>query len=46
MELKLCSSGGVHCLEGHGDLVSRLTVKITRVIIGAIGVINPLTKFP
>ena len=31
-------------LEGHGDLVSRLIVGITRVIVGVKGVINLLTK--
>ena len=29
------------CLEGHGDLVSRLIIRITGVIIWDIGIINP-----
>ena len=33
-------------LEGQGDLVSRLTIGITRVTIWFIGVINLLTKSP
>ena len=33
-------------LEGHGDLVSRLMIRITRVTIWVIGVINLLTKSP
>ena len=31
-------------LEGHGDLVSRLIIRIIRVTIGVIGVINLLSK--
>ena len=34
------------CLEGHGDLVSRLVMGIIGVIIWLIGVINLLTKSP
>ena len=33
-------------LEGHGDLVSRLIMGITGVIIWLIGVIDLLTKSP
>ena len=33
-------------LQGHGDLVSRLIIKIIRVTIWVIQVINPLTKSP
>ena len=33
-------------LEGHGDLVSRLTLRITRVTIWVIWAINLLTKSP
>ena len=33
-------------LEGHGDLVSRLAIRTTRVTIWAIGVINLFTKSP
>ena len=34
------------CLEGHGDSASSLTIRITRVIIWIIVVINLLTKAP
>ena len=33
-------------LEGHGDLVRGLIIKITRVTIWVIGVIGLLTKSP
>ena len=33
-------------LEGHRDLVTTLIVRITRVTIWALGVINPITKSP
>ena len=33
-------------LEGHGDLVSRLIMRVTGVTIWAIGVISILTKYP
>ena len=33
-------------LEGQGDLVSRLIMGISKVIIWAMGVINLLTKSP
>ena len=33
-------------LEGHGDLVSRLIMGISRVVIWIIGFINLLTKSP
>ena len=34
------------CLEGHGDSASSLIIRITRVIIWIIVVINLLTKAP
>ena len=34
------------CLEGQGDLVSRLIIRINEVTMRAIGVKNPLTKPP
>ena len=37
---------GMLYLEGHGDLVSGLVIRITRVTIWVIGVINLLTKSP
>ena len=33
-------------LEGHGDLVSRLIIRITRVTTWVFGVMNLLTKSP
>ena len=33
-------------LEGHGYLINRLRIRITRVTIWVIGVINLLTKSP
>ena len=48
------SGAGLRCwefeasgyLEGHGDLVSRLMIRITRVIIEVIGILNTRTKSP
>ena len=33
-------------LEGHGDLLSRLIIRISRVTVWVIGVLNLLTKSP
>ena len=44
-----CDIGKYHtgaCLEGHGDLVSRLITGITKVTMWVIGVINLLTMSP
>ena len=40
------NSVGISCLEGQGDLISRLIMGIIRVTIWVIVVINLLTKFP
>ena len=37
---------GIRRLEGHGDVVSRLAMGISRVTIWVIGVLNLLTKPP
>ena len=43
--LKFKTLAGLY-LGGHGDLVSRVIIRITRVTIWVIGVINLLTKSP
>ena len=42
----LNQDGFARYLEGYGDLVSRLIVRIARVSIWGLGIISPLTKSP